>query len=344
MVKGAAWAVPAVSVAMAAPALAASGESHQPSPLGNSFLTIAAANVNTPGINDPVYDYESIEAAGAGLPSTFWSSESSNPTRNWNTNGCQTAQNFARGVGVYTPHGTKGSGNGVAAGQEGNSAVDGTGIWIGSPVDESGNPVSGTTILSAGTMIVLSLDAVMNSEEIARSWNGEVKKQFANGKQAFLYGPRIQGSYKVIDGRDGTRGVAVSQSWGVANGDNLLRTKKASAVSNGWRVAETGVSMARDWAWDRDGVNLHGSITHTLNSDLRVSYDARTGHQRFNQVLVNSNSLWEAPLDSEVVEMTWTLKVVSGTVTSGATALSAASVFPQRQIRISHQSNPQATC
>nr|WP_300339497.1 hypothetical protein [Actinomyces sp.] len=347
LVKGAAWAVPAITVAAAAPAVAVSGA--PVSPVGNMFLTITGAGVNVPGIKDPIFDFKSPEAAREYAPiRTYnWAGPQTTPTWNWNENGCQTASAFVRGVGVFTPHGTLGTASGAKAGAESDSQVGGSGLWIGSPVDANGVPLQGKTILSRDTKIILSLEATMNSEEIAQKWNGEIKQYTQTGKWVYLYGPRTSGKYARVKGRNGDAGDYISHSWGSIGSDTV---KQPDDTSNGWRIKNPGVPMRRSWSWQRQGKVLNGSVVHTLDKDLVVSSQsvARAVRQRFNQVLVNTATVWEAPLDTEVVSQTWSIRVEGGTLTTvsgGQTvSLPAEQVFPARQIVIEHSSNPLSTC
>lgn len=349
LVKGTAWTVPAIVVAAGAPALASS-RPEPTSPTGNSFLAIAAANVNNPTIKDPIYDYTGTTDS-VGLPTVLWKDSSSTPTVNWNDSGCQSAQTFSRGVGVFTPHGTKGIAPGAPGAGFSDSAVSGSGIWIGSPVDQWGNPMSGRTVLSAGTTIVVTVTALMSEEKWAWRWNGEETLRRSNGVESYLMGPRIPGRYT---GDNTSRATAIASSlrspgnapmsWG-----RIGTTKVARSVghSNGWRVAEIGAPMTRTMTWDRErpvtateggSLTLVGRAVFVLDQELAVAGVA--GRQRFNQVLVNTNTVWEATLNEQISEVTWALDVTSGTLTSNGVARNAAEVFPHREITIRHASNP----
>lgn len=356
LVKGAAWTVPAVVVAPAAPVLAASRPA-QGLPTGNTFLSIAAKDVNNPDIVDPVY-HKADTLASVDLKPVYAMDEKATPTVNWNESGCQTAQTFARGVGVFTPYGTL---NAVAPGEGSGfvrTAVGGTGLWIGSPVDASGLGASGKTVLSAGTTIVVTVRARMNNEQAMQVWNGEVAGKRTNGARSYLWGPRIN--------RDNTWGPFSPEGNYIGNDKNYGRTpsggrtsrlpgnapmtwgrmgsvevRQRLASTSKWRVAESGVPMSCVMEWDRDRtaeLTLKGTATFSLRQDLVVEGEGR--RQRYNQVMLPTNSIWEAPLNSEVVEMTWSLDVVSGTLTSNGVRQNAAEVFPHREITIRHASNP----
>ena len=311
--------------------------------LGDTFLAISANGVNQPGVNDPVYDYQATLTA-INKPEILWAGEHSTPTANWNENGLQTGSWFSRGVGVFTPHGTIGA---ITPGKESDSYVSGSGLWVGSPVDNDGNAVEGTTTLSKGAMVVLTLRAEMNSEDVARSWNGEVPFRLNKGSNAYLYGPRLSGQYITTTARDGSARATGPSTWGNASSRTIPVQK---GPSNGWRTHLSGARVQREFtSWDREGRVLTGTVSNTLMDELKVSHAVldRQVRQRFNQILVNTSTLWEAPLNTDVVRMTWRLEVVSGTVTSkpkrgAATTVPAATFFSPREITIAHSSNPLA--
>lgn len=340
LVKGAAWAVPAITVAAAAPAVALSATPALPT--GNTFLSIAARDVNNPEIKDPIYDYYATTDS-VSLPTVFWSSENSTPTHHWVEGGCQTATTFSRGVGVFTPHGTMGTAADGKKNAYTDSAVNGSGLWIGSPVDERGRALPGRTVLSAGTTIVVTVRAKMSDEKWVRRWNGEELQERSSGALSYLWGPRISGWYVDNRGRD-ARSAAGNQpgTWG-RRGTRTIDKKEGT--SNGWRVAQIGVPMTCTMVWGRDpnaAQSLLGTATFTLDKDLVV--EGKDGRQRFNQVMVNTGTIWEAALNEQVSEVTWSLEVTAGRLTTAGKVHDANKVFPKRSITIAHASNPLATC
>lgn len=92
---------------------------------------------------------------------------------------------------------------------------------------------------------------------------------------------------------------------------------------------------------DRDRtaeLTLKGAAAFALREDLVV--EGEGSRQRYNRVMVPTNSIWEVPLNSEVMEMAWSPNVISGTLTSNGVRQNATEVFSHREITIRHASNP----
>lgn len=118
LVKGAAWTVPALTIAAAAPVLAASREAGKPE--AGLFVQI---------IGDP--NGVGIAKSGTANP------QYPDTDLNWDdATRVSTGRLTSNGEGVFTPGGTVGSGTDTA----------GTGFWISLPLDENGDVIAGSSI------------------------------------------------------------------------------------------------------------------------------------------------------------------------------------------------------
>lgn len=230
--KGAAWAALVAAITTAAPAFAAPPVAHVQMGMFNTVVASGYGYDDTARRGATQIRQSNSDGYGGSFADRSWSDTTGYPTAPISQSSGTNVMNFQ---GSYTPTGT------------GKGAVDnfyGSGMWLSSPVDESGNPLAGCTTLKAGATFTTTYKIVTTQ--------------------------RSQAQFRVESGWESSNSLAADTTGNIGVG--------------GQRIATNGVSEALTWSsWNittttwplTNGTNKTlyvgtGALTFKTTADLKV--------------------------------------------------------------------------
>ncbi|MDY6055433.1 hypothetical protein [Micrococcus sp.] len=263
------------------------------------YLTLEGNDVNNPWRQDPVYHIQdTVRVYPPSMPVPApqgWA-----PDVNWSDATGPSAYDFMNGEGRYTPVGTLGAVSGGAA------PARGSGFWISSPLDSSGQPIrGGQTVLKKGAIFQVEFTLTYADQTAANGW---------------LKGPRLLGYRYIPNSKtDPAYDPAWAQYgglrptfWGDTPTTSRIRKASSEPARTGINSVETTLQF-NSWQATRTSLVHRGTATFTTTADVVVP-TASNGTARYGQLQMDTNTIFEADLANQLDNITAVLSVVQGTV------------------------------